>query len=95
MSVGVGVGLVFLAREGLNLTTLQSMEEREESSAEDVLEHLLDEEAEPEAPAPCEGPRRARRARLAIEPRVGSSRPEAGDLRNDRRGGKISVSYPV
>jgi uncharacterized protein (TIRG00374 family) len=42
MSVGVGVGLVFLAREGLSFTSLQQMEEDEETSAEDVLEHLLD-----------------------------------------------------
>ncbi len=37
MSVGVGVGLVFLAREGLSLASLQRMEEDEETSAEDVL----------------------------------------------------------
>jgi hypothetical protein len=37
MSVGVGVGLIFLAREGLSLATLQRMEEAEEASAEDAL----------------------------------------------------------
>lgn len=37
MSVGVGVGLIFLAREGLSLATLQRMEEAEEDSAESTL----------------------------------------------------------
>jgi uncharacterized membrane protein YbhN (UPF0104 family) len=37
MSVGVGVGLVMLAREGLSFAALKRMEEQEESSAEDVL----------------------------------------------------------
>lgn len=41
MSVGVGVGLVFLAREGLSLASLQRMEEQEEASAEDVLHDAL------------------------------------------------------
>ena len=41
-SVGVGVGLVMLAREGLSLASLRRMEEQEESSAEDVLEQLDD-----------------------------------------------------
>jgi len=40
MSVGVGVGLVMLAREGLSFAALKRMEEDEESSAEDVLEEL-------------------------------------------------------
>jgi hypothetical protein len=40
MSVGVGVGLVFLAREGLSFANLQHMEEQEEVSAEDVLGEL-------------------------------------------------------
>ncbi len=40
MSVGVGVGLVMLAREGLSLAALQRMEDDEEASAEDVLEEL-------------------------------------------------------
>lgn len=38
MSVGVGVGLVMLAREGLSFAALKRMEEQEESSAEDVLD---------------------------------------------------------
>ncbi len=38
MSVGVGVGLVSLAREGLSFASLKRMEEAEESSAEDALE---------------------------------------------------------
>jgi hypothetical protein len=37
MSVGVGVGLVFLAREGLSLASLQRMEQQAEASAENVL----------------------------------------------------------
>jgi uncharacterized membrane protein YbhN (UPF0104 family) len=57
MSVGVGVGLVMLAREGLSFAALKRMEEQEETSAEDVLEQVEDEaeieahdavEAEPE-----------------------------------------------
>jgi hypothetical protein len=46
MSVGVGVGLVFLAREGLSLATLKRIEEDEEVSAEDALEHLAGPHAE-------------------------------------------------
>ncbi|HTK23284.1 MAG TPA: lysylphosphatidylglycerol synthase transmembrane domain-containing protein, partial [Gaiella sp.] len=42
MSVGVGVGLVMLAREGLSFASLRRMEEQEETSAEDVLEELED-----------------------------------------------------
>lgn len=38
MSVGVGVGLVSLAREGLSFASLKKIEEDEETSAEDVLE---------------------------------------------------------
>jgi uncharacterized protein (TIRG00374 family) len=38
MSVGVGVGLVMLAREGLSFASLRRIEQQEESSAEDVLE---------------------------------------------------------
>jgi hypothetical protein len=45
MSVGVGVGLVMLAREGLSLAALKRMEDDEEASAEDVLDHLDDEPA--------------------------------------------------
>ena len=41
MSVGVGVGLVFLAREGLSLASLKTMEEEQES-AENAI---IDEEA--------------------------------------------------
>jgi uncharacterized membrane protein YbhN (UPF0104 family) len=37
MSVGVGVGLVMLAREGLSFAALRRMEDEEETSAEDVL----------------------------------------------------------
>lgn len=44
MSVGVGVGLVFLAHEGLTLATLKRMEEDEESSAENALEQLGDQD---------------------------------------------------
>jgi uncharacterized protein (TIRG00374 family) len=40
MSVGVGVGLVMLAREGLSLTALKRIEDEEEASAEDVLDEL-------------------------------------------------------
>jgi hypothetical protein len=36
MSVGVGVGMLFLAREGLSLASLRTMEEEEERDAEDV-----------------------------------------------------------
>ena len=45
MSVGVGVGLVMLAREGLSFASLKRMEEQEES-AEDVLEQLIEDDAE-------------------------------------------------
>jgi uncharacterized protein (TIRG00374 family) len=37
MSVGVGVGLVMFAREGLSFAALKRMEEQEESSAEDAV----------------------------------------------------------
>jgi uncharacterized protein (TIRG00374 family) len=40
MSVGVGVGLVMLAREGLSFASLRRIEEQEETSAEDVLEEI-------------------------------------------------------
>jgi uncharacterized protein (TIRG00374 family) len=46
MSVGVGVGLVMLAREGLSFASLRRMEEDEETSAEDVLEDLDEPESE-------------------------------------------------
>jgi uncharacterized membrane protein YbhN (UPF0104 family) len=35
-SVGIGIGLVFLAREGLSFATLRQMEDREEDTLEDV-----------------------------------------------------------
>jgi len=35
-SVGIGIGLVFLAREGLSFATLRDMEDRDEDSLEDV-----------------------------------------------------------
>jgi uncharacterized protein (TIRG00374 family) len=40
-SVGIGIGLVFLAREGLSFATLRDMEDRDEDSDEDVtpVEH--------------------------------------------------------
>jgi hypothetical protein len=44
MSVGVGVGLVMLAREGLSFASLRRIEEEEETSADDVLEALDDTE---------------------------------------------------
>ena len=46
MSVGVGVGLVMLAREGLSFAALKRMEEQEESSAEDVLEEAEESDEE-------------------------------------------------
>jgi hypothetical protein len=51
MSVGVGVGLVMLAREGLSLAALKRMEDDEEASAEDVLEELSEDEPVEEEPA--------------------------------------------
>jgi uncharacterized protein (TIRG00374 family) len=44
MSVGVGVGLVFLAREGISFAGLRRMQEEEE----DIVEALLDEDVEHE-----------------------------------------------
>ena len=49
MSVGVGVGLVFLAREGVSFATLRRMETEEESAESAVLEQALAEESEREA----------------------------------------------
>ena len=43
MSVGVGVGLVMLAREGLSIAALKRIEDDEESSAEDVIAELEEE----------------------------------------------------
>jgi hypothetical protein len=40
MSVGIGVGLVFLAREGLSFASLRRMEEEEEAEEEAALEEL-------------------------------------------------------
>jgi hypothetical protein len=45
MSVGVGVGLIFLAREGISLASLRRMEEDEESEAEELLEQAEEEPA--------------------------------------------------
>jgi len=41
-SVGIGIGLVFLAREGLSFATLRHMEDRDEDTLEDVTQ--LDDE---------------------------------------------------
>jgi hypothetical protein len=42
-SVGIGIGLVFLAREGLSFATLRDMEDRDDDSLEDVtpVDHEL------------------------------------------------------
>jgi glycosyltransferase 2 family protein len=49
MSVGVGVGLIFLAREGMSFASLRAMPQLDEEAAEDA--ELEDEdELEPEAP---------------------------------------------
>ena len=48
MSVGVGVGLIFLAREGMSFATLRAMPQLEEAAVEAELEE--DAELEPEAP---------------------------------------------
>ena len=45
MSVGVGVGLIFLAREGLSLASLKTMEEEQESE-ENALHRCADELAD-------------------------------------------------
>jgi hypothetical protein len=45
MSVGVGVGLIFLAREGLSFASLRRIEEEEEARSEEVLEEVDVEEA--------------------------------------------------
>jgi len=37
MSVGVGVGLIFLAREGISLASLKTMEEEQESEENALL----------------------------------------------------------
>ena len=38
MSVGVGVGLLFLAREGVSFASLKTMEEEQESEENELLE---------------------------------------------------------
>jgi uncharacterized protein (TIRG00374 family) len=48
MSVGVGVGLVMLAREGISFAALKRMEDEEETSAEDVLEDVEEADDEPD-----------------------------------------------
>jgi hypothetical protein len=53
MSVGVGVGLVFLAREGLSFASLKRMEEEQEREEEALLD-------EDDDPAPEQQDRRAR-----------------------------------
>lgn len=50
MSVGVGVGLVFLAREGLSLASLKAMEEEQESG-----ENALVARGAPRSPAEADG----------------------------------------
>ena len=47
MSVGVGVGLLFLAREGMSFASLRAMPQLEEAAVEAELD---DDELEPEAP---------------------------------------------
>jgi uncharacterized membrane protein YbhN (UPF0104 family) len=60
MSVGVGVGLVMLAREGLSFAALTRIEEEEESSAEDVLDELEREDEAAAREAVVSGGRSAR-----------------------------------
>jgi uncharacterized protein (TIRG00374 family) len=45
MSVGVGVGLVMLAREGLSFAALKRIEDEQEESAEEVIEELEEDES--------------------------------------------------
>jgi glycosyltransferase 2 family protein len=45
MSVGVGIGLLFLAREGLTFASLQRMEEEEEDREEELVEETEEQEA--------------------------------------------------
>lgn len=49
MSVGVGVGIVSLMREGLSFASLKSIEEADESSEEGVLEALGEDDGAPAA----------------------------------------------
>ena len=53
MSVGVGVGLLFLAREGLSLASLQRMEEDEEEREEEIVEEAAEARRSAAAPAPA------------------------------------------
>jgi hypothetical protein len=48
MSVGVGVGLIFLAREGLSLASLKAMEEQQESEENELIAQESAEAAEQE-----------------------------------------------
>ena len=82
MSVGVGVGLVMLAREGLSFAALKRIEDEEEQEAEALVdEPELEPEPEPE-PEP-----RARESRAGCSQRVapGAERAEA---RRDHRVGR-------
>ena len=56
MSVGVGVGLIFLAREGMSLASLRGMEEEEAAQAAQAASQR----PAPSAAAQTERPRRVR-----------------------------------
>jgi uncharacterized membrane protein YbhN (UPF0104 family) len=51
MSVGIGMGLLFLAREGISFAMLRRMEESEEETAEAAVEEALQEPEREEAEA--------------------------------------------
>jgi glycosyltransferase 2 family protein len=55
MSVGVGVGLVMLAREGLSFASLQRMEEAEESKEDVLAEQAAETRARPRERATASG----------------------------------------
>jgi uncharacterized membrane protein YbhN (UPF0104 family) len=55
MSVGVGVGLVMLAREGLSFASLQRMEEAEESDEDVLAEQAAETRARPRERATASG----------------------------------------
>jgi hypothetical protein len=55
MSVGVGVGLVMLAREGLSFASLQRMEEAEESKEDVLAEQAAETPARPRERATASG----------------------------------------
>jgi hypothetical protein len=57
MSVGVGVGLVMLAREGLSFASLQRMEEAEDSQEDVLAEQAAEEPARPRERATASGRR--------------------------------------